>query len=680
MPKGIYNNLTCDIKHNKIFTPTKHQKLVIEKFPISPYKGMLLFHKLGSGKTCTSILVAEKMIKEKKIKKVFVITPGSLRKNWLEEYCEKCGLSNISLKNYFTFITYNYNVYNQLSNIDFNNSLIIIDEVHNMINSVKNISKNCTYIYNKIINSNCRVLALSGTPIVNDTYEWSILGNMLKPHVFKNIIYKNNINKERWDEKLLNDDMFKGIISYYPGEPNMYPRVIYHEPIKCVMTPIHSLHAFIVYTTEDKIRAQGPPNIQLKYTNPVKYATAMAFYIVASKFILSRRSSNFFYPLFLFLDKDISVERKKIENSLINTNINDTTNIKKFFKKSTSLYIKNTIEENKDLIDNISKNDIDIDNELNNILNDENIQIAINNVKETLPFYLKERDKNVPLPNIKECALERQKHCKANFPLEYHKKMELIFRDMEKRDNPSTEDEEYDNYLKKCHPELDNINKKNDDEDDDYDDIYNYLPDKLESEGGWINHEKLKDKFLLFCSTKIATLLCNIILHKNVKHMVYTYFKKRSGVYLIHSLLKKCGIPSVIYSGDLSDKERTNVLKKFNDIKNRNGKYITVILITDAGSEGINLLEINHVHILESSTKERKILQAIGRAVRYKSHIDMPINRQYVEVWRYFSININSGFKNCDEYLYKLGNESINKTDIFIENRLIKNSIENNSE
>ena len=45
-----------------IFTPAPHQQLVADYFLESPFKGLLLYHKLGSGKSCTSILVADAML------------------------------------------------------------------------------------------------------------------------------------------------------------------------------------------------------------------------------------------------------------------------------------------------------------------------------------------------------------------------------------------------------------------------------------------------------------------------------------------------------------------------------------------------------------------------------------------------------------------------------------------
>jgi hypothetical protein len=53
----------------------------------TPYRGLLLYHKLGTGKTCTSIAIAEGM---KNHKRVIIMTPKSLRDNYMEEL-KKCG-------------------------------------------------------------------------------------------------------------------------------------------------------------------------------------------------------------------------------------------------------------------------------------------------------------------------------------------------------------------------------------------------------------------------------------------------------------------------------------------------------------------------------------------------------------------------------------------------------------
>jgi hypothetical protein len=65
-----------------------HQQLVRDYLNlVTPYRGLLLYHGLGSGKTCSSIAIAEGM-KDKK--KVIVMLPASLQRNYIEEI-KKCG-------------------------------------------------------------------------------------------------------------------------------------------------------------------------------------------------------------------------------------------------------------------------------------------------------------------------------------------------------------------------------------------------------------------------------------------------------------------------------------------------------------------------------------------------------------------------------------------------------------
>ena len=80
------SKLTCDSlkqKKSKDFSLMTHQKLVRDYMNLyTPYRGILLFHGLGAGKTCGSIAIAEGM---KNDKKVFVLTPASLKTNYFEE-------------------------------------------------------------------------------------------------------------------------------------------------------------------------------------------------------------------------------------------------------------------------------------------------------------------------------------------------------------------------------------------------------------------------------------------------------------------------------------------------------------------------------------------------------------------------------------------------------------------
>jgi hypothetical protein len=107
---------TCNYDENAPFSLMTHQKIVRDYLNlITPYRGVLLYHGLGSGKTCSSIAIAEGMKSEKQI---IVMTPASLRMNYIEEL-KKCGDSLYRKNQFWEFISVDENpeLMNTLSNI-----------------------------------------------------------------------------------------------------------------------------------------------------------------------------------------------------------------------------------------------------------------------------------------------------------------------------------------------------------------------------------------------------------------------------------------------------------------------------------------------------------------------------------------------------------------------------------
>ena len=83
------DDVNCDFrKEGSKFELLTHQKIVGDYLNLySPYRGLLIYHGLGSGKTCTSIAIAEGM---KSDRPVFILTPASLSMNYMSEL-KKCG-------------------------------------------------------------------------------------------------------------------------------------------------------------------------------------------------------------------------------------------------------------------------------------------------------------------------------------------------------------------------------------------------------------------------------------------------------------------------------------------------------------------------------------------------------------------------------------------------------------
>ena len=280
-------NISCDNigKDTGNLGLLTHQKIVRDYINLyTPYRGLLLFHGLGSGKTCSSIAIAEGL---KSYRQIIVMTPASLRRNYMEEI-KKCGdllfrknqfwewisvegrqelieplaevLGNIKVNydnelhskwvnyikrhkgvwlvnvtkptNYeelstpdkkslndqldemiqlkYRFINYNglrRSKFKQMTldftvNI-FDNSVIIIDEAHNFISRIVNkIGRFNKYserkrgpgtvmpaplalqLYEFLLQAeNCRIVMLTGTPIINYPNEIAVLYNILRGYI-----------------------------------------------------------------------------------------------------------------------------------------------------------------------------------------------------------------------------------------------------------------------------------------------------------------------------------------------------------------------------------------------------------------------------------------------------------------------------------------------------------------
>lgn len=69
----------------------------------SPYRGVLVYHGLGSGKTCTSIAALEALYQEHQ-RPIIIMTPASLQPNYRDEIT-KCGPYIYRIQNHWTWIS-----------------------------------------------------------------------------------------------------------------------------------------------------------------------------------------------------------------------------------------------------------------------------------------------------------------------------------------------------------------------------------------------------------------------------------------------------------------------------------------------------------------------------------------------------------------------------------------------
>lgn len=87
---------------------------------------------------------------------------------------------------------------------------------------------------------------------------------------------------------------------------------------------------------------------------------------------------------------------------------------------------------------------------------------------------------------------------------------------------------------------------------------------------------------------------------------------------------------------------------------NKDGNKIKVILISKAGSEGIDLKFIRQVHIIDPWYNMNRPEQIIGRAVRNFSHKDLPFEKRNVQIFMYGTILDNNVEEAADLYVYRV--------------------------
>ena len=105
------------------------------------------------------------------------------------------------------------------------------------------------------------------------------------------------------------------------------------------------------------------------------------------------------------------------------------------------------------------------------------------------------------------------------------------------------------------------------------------------------------------------------------------------------------------------------------NVNNKYGDNIRVVLVSGSGSEGIDLKNVRQVHIMEPWYNLNRIEQVIGRAVRNKSHCTLPFKERNVEIYMHTSY-LNTKEETVDMYLYRVAENKALKIGVL--SRLLK--------
>ena len=261
----------CEMNNNdRIVKFTESQNFVTRYFvPEHFAKGLLVWHSVGTGKTCTAISV-KSFLYENLNYSIIWVTRNTLKediwKNMYDKICDhvirqkmKDGVEQNNLRKYLSKRFLPPMSYKQFSNMlegkndlyqrlvkqngtddILKNTLVIIDEAHKLYSKdlVALEKPNMESIENKINASRtCKVLLMTGTPIADDPMEFIKLMNLIMKKdklpidvkIFREEFMKNN-NFSKSGKKEF-QSRTKGLISYLNRrfDPRQFAQPVFHK-------------------------------------------------------------------------------------------------------------------------------------------------------------------------------------------------------------------------------------------------------------------------------------------------------------------------------------------------------------------------------------------------------------------------------------------------------------------
>lgn len=277
-----------------------HQRNIHDVFYHLP-RGLLAYLKMGTGKTRLAVASALSSHLE-----VVLISNKALMGDFLEkiEKIKKAlELRNIDSSDLDKFEFVSLNASNLLTQVErvgnpletqvFDNKMIIVDEAHHFFNSITNQSKNALGLYRKILSAkNCKIMFLTGTPIVKDIWEMVPCFNMLagfellpenRDDFFT--LYGEGRNRGKLENRL------SGLIAYYEIPPELAKQLLPEVLDRVVVKVDMSKPQFNAYLGARSMEVEEVSRGQ-KSKNLYKAADKKFSSTYRAK---SRRFSNFVY-------------------------------------------------------------------------------------------------------------------------------------------------------------------------------------------------------------------------------------------------------------------------------------------------------------------------------------------------------------------------------------------------
>ena len=655
-----YRDNTCGAK----FSLHPHQTTLSKYInPDTPYKGVLVFHGLGSGKTCVGVAIIEKFrpMVEKYGTHVYILVPGpNIKESWLNHLVDCTGnkyvdkndnnkrtaihrsLQNIKIMSFRSFYkkvsgekyidktfdkdnkmkkTYRKNAegeferdfsVDRIYNLD--NTVLIIDEAHNLTgntfgDAVKHIIK---------VSKNLKVVLMTATPMKNLGSDIVELINMLRPidspmeidKIFNS--YRNHLMDFKKDGLEYFKNMINGYVSHMRGQDPLtfakrvdmgeVPRgLLYTKVTRCYMLPFQrDVYDITIKETDDALDRSSE-------------AVANIVFPCLSK---DRKTLIGCYS-----NDGISTVKEQLKSSY--EDINKLVD-EKFFKNKSTMDVIHMSKDNKTISGSFLK---------------------LKYLKHfSIKFY-------TCLKKINR-LFAGKKGIKTAFIYSNLVKVGIdVFREillnngyLEYQENINSY-QIYDDtkcyYCGKEHKLHSKMNRQNDKDNSDND-----SPDEDKDSS---DEDEDNDK--------------TIPLHK---------FYPATFISITGSESEE------VVENDLSNDKKKIINNVFNKIDNKEGKFIKFILGSRVLNEGINMKNVGEVHILDVWHNFARVDQVVGRAIRWCSHYKiMGEENVYpeVKVYKYVvSLDPDGSILSSEEEMYKKSEQKyllINKIERAMKERAI---------
>ena len=616
-----YIDIDFDKKFNEIcnadFELTNHQFFVKNYLSQNtPYNSLLLYHGLGTGKTCSAINICEEIRKiYKRIaynKRIIIIASPNVQDNFKGQLFDSSKLkkendiwrlnntcigniildeifpkqnNNLSkeivinsvtkfINNHYLFMGYiefaNYikklEDRNKSLRKEFENRLIVIDEIHNMKTTCEKKDTQCTYYFKKLVDNvkYMKLVFLTATPMFNSYNEIFELINIMRSNdnlekINENDILDKNgtfiVDSDTGEEVGLNRfiEYTRGYISYVRGEnPYSFPFRIWPT----LHSPDKSLFEINPYPIYSPNKELIPENEKIKYLDLyINTLTRDSFQYTAYEFLKNIHKSNDISTPYI-MNAMNQILNFAYPNSIDNED----------FNKETSLYGKEGLTRlmNYNEIKNVGAN------------NDQSMRIVQYSYKQsTLTDYGK------------------------------------IFNQ---------------NIIGKYSHKLKNISQK-----------------IIDSEGIILIYSQYIEGGLIPTALMLEELGLN---RYDGDNLLKTSEK-----------ITKLSHKYIIISGDKRfSPNNDKAVSVCSNTDNMDGSVVKVILISKAASEGIDFKYIRQVHILDPWYNLYRNEQIVGRAIRMCSHKGIPFVKRNVSIF-FHATYLNPNDESSDLYMYRLSEQ-----------------------